>query len=607
MEADLLPELKETIWDKDPELSKKSVINMRGLHLNDKRTECNYCSNPVKEENHFYCWGMTCTKLRTDDYEKALDLGWQRSGTWLYRPDIKKSCCPLYTPRIDITEFKISKQQKKHMKRFNQYINGTRLSKSKTDEVILKDPEEIKRATNQKQYDSFLENLKTEREEIRNFVFDSIFNKETFIDEQMTDEKKKNVRNLMKIEDIHVEEATNNRAHYICDIVNVVMQETGMIEPEMRELIEPTIDQLLSMNSQFLEKYDIYQGYENQGKLIFVSKKYISIQRAKEVIFNDDEEAKVDENNEFGYKEHGEEQKIAQEAGNSRSYTEFFEEFVPNITKEEERKHRYTVSLHRAICYEENLQVFRKFDYIRFNKERVKSDFERFLTNSPLYDPKDPNFPNSRTFRDDAKIDGERVFIDEGVSPKYFGSYHMHHRIDGRLVAINVLDITENTMSSIYTFYDPEYSFLSLGQVTAVREIEYMLKIRKEFNSSLKYYYMGYYVHNCQKSVYKEHMHPQNLLCPITYTYVPLTPEVKAKIAAEKFCQLNEEAQPVKNKNFAEILEYISSFKLIHERDNFLHINQIRSDMSHTFSEQLVGLYQIMGSFLFETFIFEYL
>lgn len=123
----------------------------------------------------------------------------------------------------------------------------------------------------------------------------------------------------------------------------------------------------------------------------------------------------------------------------------------------------------------------------------MKEDFETFLTNSCLYDPKDPDFETAITFQREDTLDAHRVFKDEGVYPQYFGTYHLHHRIDGRLIAINVWDITEHTLSSVHTFYDPEYSFLSLGHVTAVREIEYMLKVRKEFNCNMKYYYMGEY------------------------------------------------------------------------------------------------------------------
>ena len=69
----------------------------------------------------------------------------------------------------------------------------------------------------------------------------------------------------------------------------------------------------------------------------------------------------------------------------------------------------------------------------------------------------------------------------------------MLHRIDGELFAVGVLDITEITCSSVYLFYDPKYEFLSPGTLCALREIEYMQKIREEFDPNFKYYYMGLY------------------------------------------------------------------------------------------------------------------
>lgn len=134
-----------SIWDEDPSLCTRSIINIRGMRTNENKSDCNYCANPDVEKNHFYMWGFTSSKMRTDDYEKLLNRGWQRSGTWFYRPDIKKSCCPLYVPRLDVTEFKISKAQKKHMKRFNQYINGEREFKlSEAKQVEIKDSNVIK-------------------------------------------------------------------------------------------------------------------------------------------------------------------------------------------------------------------------------------------------------------------------------------------------------------------------------------------------------------------------------------------------------------------------------------------------------------------------------
>jgi arginyl-tRNA---protein transferase len=55
-----------------------------------------------------------------------------------------------------------------------------------------------------------------------------------------------------------------------------------------------------------------------------------------------------------------------------------------------------------------------------------------------------------------------------------FGTWHMYHRIDGKLVAVSVIDILKETLVSCYCLYDPDFSFLSLGVLAAVREFEYM-------------------------------------------------------------------------------------------------------------------------------------
>lgn len=54
----------------------------------------------------------------------------------------------------------------------------------------------------------------------------------------------------------------------------------------------------------------------------------------------------------------------------------------------------------------------------------------------------------------------------------------MYHRIDGKLVAVGLIDITNTILNSAYFIYDPDYSFLTLGVVGAIRELEYMRLIK---------------------------------------------------------------------------------------------------------------------------------
>ncbi len=49
----------------------------------------------------------------------------------------------------------------------------------------------------------------------------------------------------------------------------------------------------------------------------------------------------------------------------------------------------------------------------------------------------------------------------------------MHHRLDGKLVAVGCLDLLREHMDSVYFFYDPEYRFLNLGVIGALKEIQW--------------------------------------------------------------------------------------------------------------------------------------
>lgn len=118
-----------------------------------------------------------------------------------------------------------------------------------------------------------------------------------------------------------------------------------------------------------------------------------------------------------------------------------------------------------------------------------------------MFDPKEKAEAEKKppTRYQEDLIDAPRVPKDEGVWPEYLGSYHMIHRIDGKVFAVGVLDHSGEVLSSVYLYYDPKYEFLSPGTFAAVREIEYCLRIQEVFEPSFKYYYMGLYFQDCQK------------------------------------------------------------------------------------------------------------
>ena len=132
---------------------------------------------------------------------------------------------------------------------------------------------------------------------------------------------------------------------------------------------------------------------------------------------------------------------------------------------------------------------------------------KRFLCNSPVYDQDaDEEISREHSVFNTGKIDARfREFKDEGIYPQKQGTYHIYHRIDGRLAAIGVLDILKSFVNSCYFIYDPEFMFLHMGVVGAIRELEFMRMAKKKFNPHLRYYQLGEMVPVCPKVNYKLH------------------------------------------------------------------------------------------------------
>lgn len=84
----------------------------------------------------------------------------------------------------------------------------------------------------------------------------------------------------------------------------------------------------------------------------------------------------------------------------------------------------------------------------------------------------------------------------------------MHHRIDGELVAIGIIELTETYFNSGYFIYKTKYSYLNLGVIGALIELEYCRKLKDLWQPSLSYYHLGELVVDCPKVNYKLNYQP---------------------------------------------------------------------------------------------------
>ncbi|MEM1188077.1 MAG: arginyltransferase [Pseudomonadota bacterium] len=83
---------------------------------------------------------------------------------------------------------------------------------------------------------------------------------------------------------------------------------------------------------------------------------------------------------------------------------------------------------------------------------------------------------------------------------------YLQFRVEGRLVAVAVVDVMIDGLSAIYTFYDPDEDARGLGRYAILWQIQ---RCRSE---GLPFVYLGYWIRNCRKMAYKADYQPLEVL-----------------------------------------------------------------------------------------------
>ena len=77
---------------------------------------------------------------------------------------------------------------------------------------------------------------------------------------------------------------------------------------------------------------------------------------------------------------------------------------------------------------------------------------------------------------------------------------------NGEIIGVDLIDILDDGISSIYFFYDPEYEKLSLGIYSLLVQIDLAKRL------GLKWIYLGYWVDGCASFAYKTKFKPFEML-----------------------------------------------------------------------------------------------
>jgi arginine-tRNA-protein transferase len=189
---------------------------------------------------------------------------------------------------------------------------------------------------------------------------------------------------------------------------------------------------------------------------------------------------------------------------------------LQNVNQPPEPAHRFGVTLEPAEFTVEKYELFKNYQQ-NVHKEKPseisQSGFKRFLCESPL----------KQTSR---QVNGKE---------QYLGSYHQCYRLDGRLIAMGVLDLLPHCVSGVYMLYHSDFEQWQFGKLSALREAALALE------GGYQYYYMGYYIHSCVKMKYKGDYKTQHVLDPETYEWSPLDDELRGLLDKKAYVSMSRE------------------------------------------------------------------
>ncbi|XP_022765017.1 arginyl-tRNA--protein transferase 1-like isoform X2 [Durio zibethinus] len=446
-----------------------------------RRSSCGYCKSSG----------------RTSITHDLLDRGWRRSGCFIYKPEMERTCCPSYTIRLKASDFVPSKEQLRVYKRMQRFLDGMpELRKP----MGHKDNRKTSEHTGSSVHHAISNSAGTHGKEGENKAEEFMHHLSDKLDKvvhayiesgefpsgiQLPKAAVKKVSHAKRKLSVEGSEdllysssiafqlaATLRRTKSAEDIQQLQMirqsaEENDLSPPSIAEKLACSLNQLGTIS----------------GLSIRACNGHINFYSAANFVSSD------------GYV-----QVVAQpEESGSASKSSCSKK---SSQHPQGQKRKLEIRLNRSSFDPEEYELYRRYQIKVHNDAPdhvTESSYRRFLVETPL------------------------LFVspsaDGMVSPCGFGSFHQQYIIDGKLVAVGVIDILPGCLSSKYLFWDPDYAFLSLGKYSALQEIGWV-KENQAYSASLQYYYLGYYIHSCSKMRYKAAYHPSELLCPLRYQWV---------------------------------------------------------------------------------------
>ncbi|KPJ13854.1 Arginyl-tRNA--protein transferase 1 [Papilio machaon] len=412
-----------------------------------------------KKPDTSYSHGIWAHTMTVSDYQDLIDRGWRRSGKYCYKPTLDVTCCPSYTIRCKALDFKATKSQKKILKRINKYLSG------ETEQD--KDDRRMSTSQSYEQIENLGEQFITPKQDpqiinVHNVTFTSGNNEQD--DSAIGD---------------------TSPIPYMCDDVpetsgDLMMEKGDEASLKMLQTdCVPGTSKVLSVKNDMGP--DPNKAPCKKAKLLRRERR---LQKLKDKGVDITTLSDTNKNKE-------------------KQIEDFINELPENV------KHKLEIKLVRTTPPSGEWLATAKQTHDVYVKYQMKvhgdtlekcsePKFKEFLVHSPLLEEHSEVGP-----------------------PSGYGSFHQQYWLDGKILAVGVIDILPKCVSSVYFFYDPDYMHLNLGTYGALREIAFTRNLHT-LCPELKYYYLGFYIHSCCKMRYKGNFHPSDLLCPETYKWFPI-------------------------------------------------------------------------------------
>ncbi|ELW69721.1 Arginyl-tRNA--protein transferase 1 [Tupaia chinensis] len=485
-----------------------SVVEYKGLKSG---YHCGYCDS---EEGKASC-GMWAHSMTVQDYQDLIDRGWRRSGKYVYKPVMNQTCCPQYTIRCRPLQFQPSKSHKKVLKKMLKFLAKGEISKGNCEDEPMDSTMEDAVAG-----DFALINkldihcdLKTLSDDLR----ESLESEE----KKGKSSKKEESNELIQSQDIEEklgsgEPSRSVKVHTVpkpgkgADLSKPPCRKAKEIRKERKRL------KLMQQNPA-----GELEGFQAQGQppSLFPAKaKSNQPKSLEDLIFES-----LPEN-----ASHKLEVRVVRSSPPSSQFKATFQDSY-QVYK------RYQMVIHKDPPDKPTVSQVRLVP-VSFEDPEFKSSFSQSFSLYVKYQMTIHQDPPDEC----GKTEAEKP--PNGPDCGY-GSFHQQYWLDGKIIAVGVIDILPYCVSSVYLYYDPDYSFLSLGVYSALREIAFTRQLHEK-TSQLSYYYMGFYIHSCPKMKYKGQYRPSDLLCPETYVWVPVE-QCLPSLENSKYCRFNQDPDAV--------------------------------------------------------------